>query len=200
MVGCVAIRERLMDPVVEVNITQLLREYSSSDPRTGERLFDAIYPELRRLARALMRRERPGHTLQPTELVHDAYMKLVDQTRAMSGDRARFLGIAARAMRQILVDYARRRHAAKRGADWQRITFDEMVGHGVQQAAIDVLALDQALASLAARDERAARVVGLRVFGGLTVEEVASVLAVSKRTIDGDWALGRLWVARELSR
>jgi RNA polymerase sigma-70 factor, ECF subfamily len=179
-------------------ITRLLREYSHADPRTGERLFEAIYPELRRLARSLMRRERPGHTLQPTELVHDAYMKLVDQTIVLARDRAHFLGIAARAMRQILVDHARRRHADKRGGHWDRVTLEDGLG---QQSgpAVELLALDQAIASLSTRDERAARVLELRIFGGLTIEEIAEALAVSKRTVDADWQFARLWVARALS-
>jgi RNA polymerase sigma factor (TIGR02999 family) len=179
-------------------ITRLLREYSSADPQSGERLFEAIYPELRRLARSLMRRERPGHTLQPTELVHDAYMKLVDQTIVLARDRAHFLGIAARAMRQILVDHARRRHAEKRGGHWDRVTLVDSLGHQASDG-FELLALDEAIASLAAKDERAARVVELRIFGGLTIEEIAQAIDVSKRTIDADWQFARLWIARALS-
>jgi RNA polymerase sigma-70 factor, ECF subfamily len=179
-------------------ITRLLREYSATDPQTGERLFEAIYPELRRLARSLMRRERPGHTLQPTELVHDAYMKLVDETIILARDRAHFLGIAARAMRQILVDHARRRHAEKRGGQWDRVTLVDSLGSSAANG-IELLALDEAIASLAAKDQRAARVMELRIFGGLTIEEIAQVLDVSKRTIDADWQFARLWIARVLS-
>jgi RNA polymerase sigma-70 factor, ECF subfamily len=188
-----------MQQGVRPEITRLLREYSPSDPDTAERLFEAIYPELRRLARSLMRREREGHTLQPTELAHDAYLKLIDQTAVLARDRAHFLGIAARAMRQILVDHARRRRALKRGAVMERVTFNEMLGHGARQD-VELLALDEALTTLAAKDERAARVVELRLFGGLTIEEIAETLAVSKRTVDGDWALARLWIARALSK
>lgn len=188
-----------MPQPVRAEITRLLREYSPTDPTTAERLFEAIYPELRRLARALMRRERSGHTLQPTELAHDAYLKLVDQVSVLARDRAHFLGIAARAMRQILVDHARRRRALKRGAVWERVTFDEMLGHGARED-VELLALDEALTSLAAKDARAARVVELRLFGGLTIEEIADTLQVSKRTVDGDWALSRLWLARVLSK
>lgn len=187
-----------MNAAPRAEITRLLREYSSANPASGDRLYDAIYPELRRLARSLMRRERPGHTLQPTELVHDAYMKLVDQTIVLARDRGHFLGIAARAMRQILVDHARRRHAEKRGGQWDRVTLVDSLGsHGAD--GIELLALDEAIASLAARDERAARVVELRVFGGLTVEEIAQALEVSKRTVDTDWQFARLWIARALS-
>jgi RNA polymerase sigma factor (TIGR02999 family) len=180
------------------DITRLLREYSPADPSSGDRLFDAIYPELRRIARALLRRERQGHTLQPTELAHDAYLKLVDHTMVLANDRAHFLGIAARAMRQILVDHARRRQAAKRGAAWERVTFHDDLGHGVRQD-VELLALDDAMEALARKDSRAARVLELRVFGGLTIEEISQALGVSKRTVDGDWALARLWIARELS-
>jgi RNA polymerase sigma-70 factor, ECF subfamily len=180
------------------DITRLLREYSPGDPVTAERLFDAIYPEMRRLARALLRRERQGHTLQPTELAHDAYLKLVDHAAMLAQDRAHFLGIAARAMRQILVDHARRRQATKRGAAWERITFHDDLGHGVRQD-IELLALDDAMEALGRSDPRAARVLELRVFGGLTIDEVARALGVSKRTVDGDWSLARLWIARELS-
>ena len=189
---------RMASPA-RAEITRLLREYSSSDPTTAERLFEAIYPELRKLARALMRRERDGHTMQPTELAHDAYLKLVDQTAALARDRSHFLGIAARAMRQILVDHARRRSALKRGAVLERVTFDEMLGHGARQD-VELIALDQALTRLAAKDARAARVVELRLFGGLTIEEIAETLDISKRTVDGDWALARLWIARALSK
>jgi RNA polymerase sigma-70 factor, ECF subfamily len=154
-----------MHDAVRPEITRLLREYSPSDPDTAERLFEAIYPELRRLARSLMRREREGHTMQPTELAHDAYLKLVDQTAVLAKDRAHFLGIAARAMRQILVDHARRRRALKRGAVMERVTFNEMLGHGARED-VELLALDEALTTLAAKDERAARVVELRLFVG----------------------------------
>ncbi len=187
-----------MNAPPRVEITRLLREYSAADPGSGDRLFEAIYPELRRLARSLMRRERPGHTLQPTELVHDAYMKLVDQTIVLARDRAHFLGIAARAMRQIPVDHARRRHAEKRGGQWDRVTLVDSLGHQANDA-IELLALDEAIATLAARDARAARVVELRIFGGLTIEEIAQAIDVSKRTIDADWQFARLWLARALS-
>ena len=179
-------------------VTELLRKYSPADPESGERLFAAIYPELRRLARALMRRERPGHTLQPTELVHDVFLRLVDQTVIASSDRARFLGIAARAMRQVLVDHARRRDAIKRGRGVERVTFDEALGHGLADPT-EIIALDEALSDFAAHDARAARVVELKVFGGLTSQEAADLLGVSKRTVDGDWALARLWIARHLA-
>lgn len=181
------------------DVTRLLRAYDPERPESAAELFAAVYGELRRLARALLRRERPGHTLQPTELVHDAFLRLVDASAVRDVDRTRFFGVAARAMRQVLVDHARRRRAGKRGGAWLRVTLDE--GLGAPAADLDeLLALDEALEALAARDARAARVVELRVFAGLTVEEIAAALDVSKRTVDGDWAFGRLWIARALAR
>jgi RNA polymerase sigma factor (TIGR02999 family) len=144
-----------------------------------------------------MRRERPNHTLQPTALVGEAFLRLVDQTRIDWQDRAHFLGIAARVMRQVLVDHARERGAAKRGGDVQRVTLDDYAGQE-NPAPLDVLILNDALDRLAAIDPRGARVVELRVFGGLTVEEVAALLDVSKRTVDNDWSVARMWLAREL--
>jgi RNA polymerase sigma factor (TIGR02999 family) len=189
----------MSQPAAQEDITKLLDQVRQGQEGAADRLASLVYDELHRIAVNAMRREDPGHTLQPTELAHDAYLKLVDQTATLARDRAHFLGIAARAMRQILVDHARRRRALKRGAVWERVTFNEMLGHGARQD-IELLALDEALTTLAARDERAARVVELRLFGGLTIEEIAESLGISKRTVDGDWALARLWIARALSK
>ena len=180
-------------------VTRILQELSGremADPEARERLMEAVYPELHRIAAAQMRKERPDHTLQPTALVHEAYLKLVDQTRADWRDRAHFLGIAARAMRQILVDHARRHNAQKRGGDLQRVTLDESLDGAAPK--LEVIALHEALERFAEMDERAAQVVELRIFGGLTVEETAEVLGVSKRTVDADWSMARLWLARAL--
>lgn len=185
-------------PPSSPDITQLLQQVRPDDPESAERLFVAIYPELRRLARAMMRREKAGHTLQPTELVHDAFLRLVDQAVLRDADRVRFLGIAGRAMRQILVDHARRRDALKRGGAAHRVTLDEaLAAEGIGVDAL--LELDRTLANLEAAHPRAARVVELKVFGGLVAHEIAEVLGVSKRTVDGDWALGRMWIARALA-
>ncbi len=189
-----------MDPPARSEITGILLDLSDetrSAPARTEQLFALIYDELRRIAAGLLRRERPEHTLQPTALVHEAYLKLVDQTRIRWQDRAHFLGIAARAMRQILVDHARGRAAKKRGGGRQRVTLDEglLAEEGKE---LELLALDDAMTRLAGFDERAARVVELRIFGGLTVTEIALVLGVSKRTVDGDWSVARMWLAREL--
>jgi RNA polymerase sigma factor (TIGR02999 family) len=162
-----------------------------------EGIFEGAYAQLRRIAGALMRRERPGHTVQPTELVHMAWLKMVDQTRVDWADRAHFLNIAGRAMRQILVDHARRRGAEKRLGANDRVTFDDEAGHGAS-AAVEVLALHDALDRFTAVDPRAAKVVEARVFGGMNVREVAHVLNVSTRTVEMDWTVARRWLAREL--
>jgi RNA polymerase sigma factor (TIGR02999 family) len=183
---------------VRSRITRILLDSrSEGGPGSTARLAEALYPELRRLAGSLMRRERSGHTLQPTALVGEAFVRLVDQTRIEWQDRAHFLGIAARVMRQILVDHARRHAALKRGGEIERVTFDESLGHGSDRG-IELLALHDALERFASVDERGARVVELRVFGGATLEEIAHTLGVSRRTVDNDWAVARMWLAREL--
>jgi RNA polymerase sigma factor (TIGR02999 family) len=166
-------------------------------PERLSALSEAVYPELRRLASGLMRRERPGHTLQPTALVHEAYLSLVDTTHLDWQSRAHFFGAAANAMRHILVDHARSRRAQKRGGDETMVRFDESLGHGAA-ADVALLDLDATLDRFAKLDQRAARIVELRVFGGLTVPEVAEVLGVSRRTVDNDWAMARMWLAQEL--
>lgn len=187
-----------MTEAVRATITRVLLETrDAGDDDATAALAAALYPELRRIARRLMAHERAGHTLRPTALVNEAFVKLVDQSRVEWQDRAHFLGVAARVMRQILVDHARRRSAAKRGAGVERVTFDEQLGHG-REDSVGVLELHDALDRLAALDARTARVVELRVFGGLSVDEAAGALGVSKRTIDSEWAVGRMWLAREL--
>jgi RNA polymerase sigma factor (TIGR02999 family) len=183
-------------------VTLILRRLSGDGKTTDarddrERLLALIYGELREIARRLMSRERVEHTLQPTALVHEVYLKLVDRQAMRWNDRAHFLGIAARAMRQILIDHARQRAAAKRGQGWDRVTFD----HQLALAAGDdfaILELHEALEKLGALDERAARVAEMRLFGGMTVREAAHVLEVSQRTVDDDWAMARAWLSREI--
>ena len=186
-----------MDNPPPPDLTDLLSNCRSGSPAAREALLAATYDQLRRIAGALMRRERPGHTLQPTELVHDAWFKLVDQTRVAWVDRVHFLNIAGRAMRQVLVDHARRHGALKRAAAVQRVTFDDDAGHG-SAASFEVLALHEALERFSVLDPRAAQIVESRVFGGMTVEEVAHVLGVSPRTVELDWTVARRWLAREL--
>lgn len=189
-----------MSAEVRSEITRLLRDLDAQNAdrrQTTELLLAALYPELRRLAAGLFRKERAEHTLQPTAVVHEAYLRLVSQDGASWRDRAHFLGIAARVMRQVLVDHARTRAAQKRGGDRERVTLTDaaQVGSGGD---LELLDLHQALERFASLDPRASRVVELRVFGGLTVEETAHVIGVSSRTVTDDWAMARLWLAREL--
>ncbi len=178
----------------KAEITRLLLQ---RDALGHDQLLELLYGELRRTAGSLMARERAEHTLQPTALVHEAWLRLVDQDRIQWTDRAHFLGIAACSMRQVLVDHARGRAAAKRGGGWGQVTLDEglLAGGG---DALELLALDDALRKLAALDARAAQVAERRIFGGMTIAEIAQDLGVSRRTVDGDWATARLWLTREL--
>jgi RNA polymerase sigma factor (TIGR02999 family) len=169
-----------------------------TDPAAAKRVFELVYDELRRLASGLMRGERVDHTLQSTALVHEAYVRLVDDTLVEWENRAHFFRIAAQAMRRILVDHARRRAAAKRGGGWDRITLDERLGVAAPPD-IEILQLEEALTQLGEMDARMARVVELRVFAGMTVEEVAHVLQVSERTVHKDWRVAKIWLARELA-
>jgi RNA polymerase sigma factor (TIGR02999 family) len=163
-----------------------------------DELFPLVYAELRRIASREMRRERPGRTLQTTALVHEAYLRLLKDASLSFENRAHFLGIAARAMREILIEHARGRGARKRGGGAVRITLDEVVAP-VAEPSIDVLALDEALERLARLDERHARVVELRYFGGLSVEETAAALELSPATVKRAWTLARAWLYRELT-
>lgn len=178
--------------------TRLLVAFDNGDPVPLEVLIPLMYDELHRIARGHLAREQPGHTLRPTGLVHEAYLRLVDDTRVSARGRAYFFGAAGRAMRQVLVDHARQRKAAKRGGDRVAVTLEE--GHAsVDALAHDVLDLDAALERLAAESERSVRVVECRFFGGLSVEETAAALGVSERTVKYDWKFARAWLYRELS-
>lgn len=179
-------------------VTQLLAAWSNGDRAALDRLMPLVYRELRRLAHHHMGRERPGHTLQTTALVNEAYMRLVVQVNMRWENRAHFFGIAARLMRQILVDYARRRGYAKRGGDARRVSLDEALAVSEERAA-EVVALDEALESLAEFDPRKARIVELRFFGGLSIEETAAVLGVSAGTVMRDWTLAKAWLRREMT-
>jgi len=178
-------------------VTQLLRAWSDGDDAVFDQLAPLVEGELRRLARGYMARERPGHTLQPTALINEAFLRLTDARHIRWQDRAHFLGISSRLMRRVLVDHARSRMYRKRGGAGHRITLnDELIAS--PEPSLDVLALDRALEALAAVDPRKGRVVELRFFGGLTVEETAEVLHVSADTIKRDWRLAKLWLMREL--
>lgn len=180
-------------------VTKLLAEVGLGRSDALDRLLPLIYQELRRIARNQMRGERPGHTLQPTALVHEAFLRLVDQNRADWRNRAQFFGVAAQLMRRILVDHARRRHAAKRGI---AVTLNEAIGQrkaGADQTE-EILAVDQALARLGELDPRQARIVELRYFGGLSVEETAEAIGIATRTVKLDWAMAKGWLKSQLSK
>ena len=179
------------------DVTVLLA--SLSDSEAAERLLPIVYDELHRLAASQLARERAGHTLQPTALVNEAYLKLVDQTRVAWQGREHFLAVAATAMRRILVDHARGRAAAKRGGKWKKVTLASNVALTDSNSALDLVALDEALKALEEHDERMLRVVELRFFAGLSVEQTARVLGVSERTVKGDWRLARAILRRALS-
>ena len=180
-------------------ITELLAAWGAGDRSALQRLLPLVYDELHRVAARRLARERRGHTLQPTALVHETYLKLVDQRRARWEGRAQFYGVAAELMRRILVDHARARGTAKRGAGQAPLSVADVDPPAAEAAgALDVLALDGALQRLAAVDARLARVVELRYFGGLSVPETAEVLQSSPATVKRDWALARAWLFREL--
>ncbi len=179
--------------------TRLLKLASEGDDDAAARLTPVVYDELRRLARYYLGRVGPAasHTLQPTAVVHEAYLKLVDQTASDFKGRTHFYAVAAVAMRHVLIDHSRERGRAKRGGDWRRVTLSgvEFADAGRE---IDVLALEDALARLAELDPRAARVVELRFFGGLGEREVGEVIGVSERTVRNDWAMARAWLQNRL--
>jgi RNA polymerase sigma factor (TIGR02999 family) len=168
-------------------------------PEAGYELASSLYRELHRLAVGKMRFERGNHTLQPTALVNEAYLRLADCADSMWGDRSRVLGIAASAMRHVLVDHARAHNAGKRGDGQLQVTLDEDIGGGRSNATADVLAVDEALTRLAEFDARQAKVLEMHFFGGLTFEEIALQLDVSARTAKRDWTVARAWLRQELS-
>lgn len=184
-------------PAAPGEITRLLRDWSEGDRGALDKLLPLVYGDLHRRAEAAMRSERGDHTLQPTALVHEAYLKLVDQRNIDWKNRAHFFGVAARAMRQVLVDHARRRAAGKRGYGEARITLSR-ANPATPAPSLDLLALDQAIERLAALDERQARLAELRLFGGLTVEESAEVLGCSHATVSREWKHAEVWLHREL--
>lgn len=185
-------------PQEPANVTQLLDDVSAGKEHALENLIPAVHAELRRQAARYLRRERQNHTLQPTALVNEAFIKLVDQRNVRWQNRAHFFGVAAQAMRRILVDHARAQHRIKRGGVQQNVTLDE----GMLAAAaksIDVLALDEALSRLTSIDERQARVVELRFFGGLSVEETATVMDISPATVKREWSMAKAWLFSQLT-
>jgi RNA polymerase sigma factor (TIGR02999 family) len=179
-------------------VNRLLREWGGGDQQALERLMPLIYSELRQLAHRCLYRERPGHTLQTTALVHEAYLKLTDQRDARWQNRAHFFAIAAQAMRRILVDSARRHTAVKRGGPAENLSLDEAANVSVEPDPI-LLPLDEALSRLAEMDPQQSRIVELRYFGGLTIEETAEVMGLSKDTVKNEWAMARAWLREALS-
>lgn len=180
--------------------TQLLKRVERGEPASAESLMPLVYDELHDLAERYFENESPGHTLQPTALVHEAYIRLVDQSRLSWKGKTHFFAVGARAMRRILVDHARRRRAQKRGRRALRLSLQEDLIADDHRRNEDVLAVDDALARLVEIDPRQAEIVELRFFGGMTVEEVAEVLGVSKRTVEREWTVIRAWLRRELSQ
>jgi RNA polymerase sigma factor (TIGR02999 family) len=179
------------------DVTELLHAWSGGDLPPRDRLMPLVYQELRKRAAAYLKRERRDHTLQPTALVHEAYLRLVDQRRAVWQNRAQFFGVASQMMRRILVDRARRRAGSRRSGRWQRVTLDG--APATPPADVDVLDLDAALNELASFDERKSRVAELRFFGGLSVEETAEALEISSATVERDWQAARAWLFKTLS-
>ncbi|TMB97481.1 MAG: sigma-70 family RNA polymerase sigma factor [Chloroflexi bacterium] len=179
------------------DVTRLLLAWGQGDEAALERLIPLVHDELRRIARRHMGRERAGHTLQATALVNEAYLRLIDVQHVNWQNRAHFLAVSARLMRRILVDFARSKHYQKRGGGAAKVTFDEAL-IGANEAGQDLVALDDALEALAKVDERKSRVIELRFFGGLSVEETASVLTVSPDTVMRDWRLAKAWLLREM--
>src|SRR3989442_4173317 len=180
------------------DVTQLLLAWGDGDQAALENLMPLVFEELRRLAHRYMRRERPDHTLQTSALVNEAYLRLVEQKGVQWQNRAQFFGIAAQLMRRILVDYARMRRYAKRGGAVRPVQLDEAMIVSEERAA-DVVALDDALKSLAEIDPRKSQIVELRFFGGLSIEEAAEVLKVSPGTVMREWTLAKAWLRREMT-
>ncbi|HEX5084457.1 MAG TPA: sigma-70 family RNA polymerase sigma factor [Blastocatellia bacterium] len=180
------------------DVTRLLLAWGAGDREALDKLAPLIYRELKKLARSYMRRERPGHTLQPTALAHEAYIKMIDQQNVRWQNRAHFFGIAAQAMRRILVDHARARLAEKRGSGLA-VSLDEAIDVSDERAG-QLLALDEALKTLAGFDHQKSRVVELKYFGGLALEETAEVLGVSRATVVREWRMAKAWLYGELNK
>jgi RNA polymerase sigma factor (TIGR02999 family) len=180
-------------------ITLLLQDFARGDKHALDRLVPLLYPELRKLARGYLHNERPGHTLQPTALVHEAYVRLVKQGQPDYRSRAHFMGVAAQVMRQILIDHARTRNAEKRGAGAAKVPFVEAAGVAVERPSI-LIAIDDALAELARKDPQKARLIEMRFFGGMTAEESAEVLEIPVTEVRRHLRVGQAWLQRELDR
>lgn len=179
-------------------VTLLLRRWQQGDSAAFDEVMRFVYADLRRRARAYLRRERDGHTLEPTGLVHEAFLKLVNKREIEWHDRDHFIAVAAQAMRRILVDHARTRTRAKRGGAREDLALDELPVEASAGAPVDLLALDEALERLASFDPRAAKIVELKYFGGMTLDETAAVLGVSEATVKREWQIARSWLRDQL--
>jgi len=186
--------------VLSQNVTELLHEWNSGNTEVAEALLPLIYDELHRRAAAYMRRERRNHTLQPTALVHEAYLKLVGQRNDNWNDRQHFFAIASQVMRRILVDHARSRNRQKRGGSNEDLPLEEALLAGAEEANVDLLALDEAMSRLAKIDPEQERLVELRYFGGMSLEEAAKALGISRATAARDWQVAKAWLHREMTR
>lgn len=182
------------------DITRILRLWSEGDRAALDELIPLVYDELRRQAARYLRRERVNHTLQPTALINEAYLKLIDQRGVTWQNRAHFFAIAAQAMRRILVDHARGKHSEKRGGDEEELPLEEALTVATDERDTDLIALDEALTRLEKRDKQQARIVELRYFSGLSLEETAEALNISRTTAARDWAMAKGWLHRELTR
>jgi RNA polymerase sigma factor (TIGR02999 family) len=186
--------------MAEHDVTQLLVDWSNGDRVALDQLTPLVYDELRRLADRHLRRERLDHTLQSTALVHEAYLRLIDQKHVQWQNRAHFFGVAAQMIRRILVDHARARQTAKRGSGAPKLSLDDAFAAPGESRDLNLVALDDALAELEKLDPRQARVIELRFFTGLSIEETAEVLAISPATVKREWTTARVWLFRELSK
>jgi RNA polymerase sigma factor (TIGR02999 family) len=179
-------------------VTQLLVDWQNGSQKALDRLIPLVYEELRTIAGRYLSRESPSHTLQSTALVHEAYFRLIGQRRVQWQNRAHFFGIAAQMMRRILVDHARHQQRDKRGGPAPKLSLDEAIAVAEPEADVDLLALDQALTALAEIDPRSARIIELRFFSALTIDETAEVLDISPGTVKRDWSAARAWLYREM--
>ena len=180
-------------------VTQLLIDWSNGDRSASDRLIPLVHAELKRLARRYMSKEKPGHTLQTSALINEAYIRLVDQKDVSWTDRAHFFAVAAQVMRHVLIDHARRHLYAKRGGGARKVSLDDALTVNDHRAA-ELVALDDALKSLAALDERKSRIIELRFFGGLSIEETAATLKISPITVTREWRAAKAWLRREMSK
>ena len=182
------------------NITQLLHDWGEGDDRAFDELLPLIYSELHRRAAIYLRHERQNHTLQPTALVHEAYLKLVDQSNVRWENRMHFFAVAARAMREILIDHAKSRKREKRGGGAENLPLEEALLAAAEQSDVDLIALDEALTRLGEIDPQQVRIVELRYFCGLSLDETAETLGISRATVTRDWTMAKAWLHREMTR